>query len=84
MALRPNQNRGPKREEEPYRINNLIKGVTKVRMVGENVEQGIVDFKVSLFHQKLYLLFAVSLTMLSLNTSKRKNKKKLKPMLLKQ
>jgi len=48
MALRPNQNRGPKREEEPYRINNLIKGVTQVRMVGENVEQGIVDFKVAL------------------------------------
>jgi translation initiation factor IF-3 len=48
MALRPNQNRGPKREEQPYRINNLIKGVTQVRMVGENVEQGIVDFKVAL------------------------------------
>jgi translation initiation factor IF-3 len=49
MALRPNNNfRGPKREEELYRINNLIKGVPQVRLVGENIEQGIVDFSVAI------------------------------------
>ncbi|MBP6385951.1 MAG: translation initiation factor IF-3 [Pseudarcicella sp.] len=49
MALRPNNNtRGPKREEELYRINHLIKGVTEVRLVGENVEQGLMDIKKAL------------------------------------
>ncbi|MFC0182855.1 bacterial translation initiation factor 3 (bIF-3) [Pseudarcicella hirudinis] len=49
MALRPNNNyRGQKREEEPYRINNLIKAVPEVRLVGENVEQGILEFKQAL------------------------------------
>lgn len=49
MALRPNNNyRGQKREEEPYRINNLIKGVPEVRLVGDNVEQGILEFKQAL------------------------------------
>ncbi|MFM6948400.1 MAG: translation initiation factor IF-3 [Aquirufa sp.] len=45
MALRPNNNyRGNKREEEPYRINQLIRGVAEVRLVGENVEQGVFEF----------------------------------------
>ena len=49
MALRPNNNyRNNRREEEPYRINNLIKGVLEVRLVGENVEQGTMDFKKAL------------------------------------
>lgn len=49
MALRPNNNyKGTKREEEPYRINNVIRGVQQVRLVGENVEQGIVEFKQAL------------------------------------
>ncbi|MES2519233.1 MAG: translation initiation factor IF-3 [Bacteroidota bacterium] len=49
MALRPNNNfRNNRREEEPYRINGLIKGVLEVRLVGENVEQGIMDFKKAL------------------------------------
>jgi translation initiation factor IF-3 len=29
----------------PHRINNNIKGVNEVRLVGENVEQGIVSFQ---------------------------------------
>ena len=45
MALRPNNNyRGNRREEEPYRINQLIRGVAEVRLVGENVEQGVYEF----------------------------------------
>lgn len=30
--------------EEPNRINELIKGVPQVRLVGENVEQGVFSF----------------------------------------
>jgi translation initiation factor IF-3 len=60
MALRPNNNfRNNRREEEPYRINNLIKGVAEVRLVGENVEVGIMDFKKALdiaVEQGLYLV----------------------------
>ena len=49
MALRPNNNfKTNRREEEPYRINGLIKGVQNVRLVGENVEQGIMDIKQAL------------------------------------
>ncbi|MBO9639752.1 translation initiation factor IF-3 [Siphonobacter aquaeclarae] len=50
MALRPGgyNRRLPVRKEEPYRINQLIRGVQQVRLVGENVEQGIVDIKVAL------------------------------------
>jgi len=45
MALRPNNNyRGNKREEEPYRINQLIRGVEEVRLVGENIEVGVYPF----------------------------------------
>jgi translation initiation factor IF-3 len=45
MALRPNNNyRGNRREEEPYRINQLIRGVEEVRLVGENIEQGVYSF----------------------------------------
>ncbi len=44
MALRPNNNyRGPKREEDLHRINQNIRGVNEVRLVGENVEQGVVS-----------------------------------------
>ncbi|MFM6914364.1 MAG: translation initiation factor IF-3, partial [Aquirufa sp.] len=45
MALRPNNNyRGNRREEEPYRINQLIRGVEEVRLVGENIEVGVYPF----------------------------------------
>jgi len=45
MALRPNNNyRGPKREEDAHRINANIRGVTQVRLVGENITQGIYEF----------------------------------------
>ncbi|RVU26640.1 translation initiation factor IF-3 [Sandaracinomonas limnophila] len=44
MALRPNNNfRGPKREEDQHRTNQGIRGVNEVRLVGENVEQGVVS-----------------------------------------
>ena len=44
MALRPNNNyRGPKREEDLHRINQNIRNVNEVRLVGENVEQGVVS-----------------------------------------
>ena len=49
MALRPNNNyRGNKREEEPYRINQLIRGVEEVRLVGENIEPGIFKTSVAI------------------------------------
>lgn len=49
MALRPNNNyRGNKREEEPYRINLLIRGVAEVRLVGDNVEQAVYEFSKAL------------------------------------
>jgi translation initiation factor IF-3 len=41
MALRPNNAYKP-RKEEPYKINNLIRA-TQVRLVGDNVEQGVFD-----------------------------------------
>jgi translation initiation factor IF-3 len=41
MAIRPNNNYKP-RKEEPYKINNLIRA-TQVRLVGDNVEQGVFD-----------------------------------------
>ena len=47
MALRPNNNfRGgrPVRQEEPYKINHLIKA-TEVRLVGENIELGVYEIK---------------------------------------
>lgn len=35
---------GPrKKEEEPYRINELITGVAEVRLVGENIETGVFN-----------------------------------------
>ena len=49
MALRPNNNyRGNRREEEPYRINQLIRGVEEVRLVGENIEIGVYPFEKAL------------------------------------
>ncbi len=41
MAIRPNNTFKP-RKEEPYKINNLIRA-TQVRLVGDNVEQGVFD-----------------------------------------
>lgn len=45
-------NRGPRRpfrgrvqKEDPHRINEHIRGVHQVRVVGENVEQGIFDIR---------------------------------------
>lgn len=45
-------NRGPRRpfrgrvqKEDPHRINDNIRGVHQVRVVGENVEQGIYDIR---------------------------------------
>ncbi|MCY7349728.1 MAG: translation initiation factor IF-3 [Cytophagaceae bacterium] len=45
MALRPGgyNRRLPQKREEPYRINLLIRGLPQVRLVGENVEQGIYE-----------------------------------------
>lgn len=49
MALRPNNNyRGPKREEDQHRINQNIRGVNEVRLVGDNVEQGVVSLSKAL------------------------------------
>lgn len=43
MAFRPSGPRpGPRRPEEPFRINRLIR-VPQVRLVGENVDQGIYE-----------------------------------------
>jgi len=36
--------RGPKREEEPFKINDQIHA-SQIRLVGENVENGVVSFK---------------------------------------
>lgn len=38
-------NRGRVEKEMPNRINDAIKGVDEVRLVGENVEQGIYSFR---------------------------------------
>lgn len=46
MALRPNNTYKP-RKEEPYKINNLIRAA-QVRLVGDNVEQGVFDLSVAL------------------------------------
>ncbi len=43
MALRPNP-RFVKREEDAHRINQNIRGVQEVRLVGDNIEQGIYSF----------------------------------------
>ncbi|MBC7891746.1 MAG: translation initiation factor IF-3 [Sphingobacteriaceae bacterium] len=50
MALRPGgfNRRLPQKKEEPYRINQLIKGVPEVRLVGENVEQGVYEISKAL------------------------------------
>ena len=44
QPVRPN-NRGRVEKEMPNRINDAIKGVDEVRLVGENVEQGIYSFR---------------------------------------
>ena len=36
--------RPPVRKEDEHRINEKIRGVQEVRLVGENVEQGVVPF----------------------------------------
>ena len=38
-------NRGRVEKEMPNRINDAIKGVDEVRLVGENVEQGVYSFR---------------------------------------
>lgn len=40
--------RGRVRKEDPHRINDRIHGVNEVRLVGENVEQGVYPFHVAL------------------------------------
>ncbi len=40
--------RGRVRKEDPHRINSRIFGLTQVRVVGENVEQGIFPFEEAL------------------------------------
>lgn len=40
--IRPRQGRV---KEAPHRINDKIRGVKEVRLVGENVEQGVVSFQ---------------------------------------
>jgi translation initiation factor IF-3 len=45
MAIRPNTFKP--RKEEPYKINNLIRA-TQVRLVGDNVEQGVFDTGVAI------------------------------------
>jgi translation initiation factor IF-3 len=45
MAIRPNTFKP--RKEEPYKINNLIRAA-QVRLVGDNVEQGIFDTGVAI------------------------------------
>ena len=44
QPIRPN-NRGRVEKEMPNRINDAIRGVDEVRLVGENVEQGIYSFR---------------------------------------
>ncbi len=40
-----NQRRGRVEKELPNRINDMIRGVQEVRLVGENVEQGVYSFR---------------------------------------
>ena len=44
QPVRPN-NRGRVEKEMPNRINDTIRGVDEVRLVGDNVEQGIYSFR---------------------------------------
>ncbi len=44
QPVRPN-NRGRVEKEMPNRINDAIRGVDEVRLVGDNVEQGIYSFR---------------------------------------
>jgi translation initiation factor IF-3 len=43
--MRKPPNRPPVRKEDEHRINDKIRGLSEVRLVGENVEQGIVSFE---------------------------------------
>lgn len=51
MAIR-SRYQPPRIVEEPFRINEKIKGVAEVRLVGENVEQGIYPFQDALVTAK--------------------------------
>jgi translation initiation factor IF-3 len=42
--MRRTPNRPPVRKEDEHRINDKIRGVTEVRLVGDNVEQGVFPF----------------------------------------
>lgn len=41
----PQQRRGRVEKEMPNRINDMIRGVDEVRLVGDNVEQGVYSFR---------------------------------------
>ena len=41
----PRDSRRPREKEMPNRINDKIRGVKEVRLVGENVEQGIYSYQ---------------------------------------
>ncbi len=41
MPNNPAQRRGPREKEMPHRINDKIRGVMEVRLVGDNVPQGV-------------------------------------------
>lgn len=46
---RPRTAQGPRgKAPEPYRINDLIKGVPEVRVVGESIEGGVLSFEAAL------------------------------------
>ena len=41
----PRDSRRPREKEMPNRINDKIRGVKEVRLVGDNVEQGIYSYR---------------------------------------
>ncbi|MBQ8100038.1 MAG: translation initiation factor IF-3 [Paludibacteraceae bacterium] len=45
LPQKPQRRPGRVIKEDPHRINDKIRGVMEVRLVGENVEQGIYPFK---------------------------------------
>ena len=50
MGGGPMRNRGPQRREDKsqHRINERIRGVDEVRLVGENVEPGVYPIRTAL------------------------------------
>jgi hypothetical protein len=45
IAIRSNRGYQPRVEKDAHRINNLIRGVQEVRLVGENIEPGVLNFQ---------------------------------------